>query len=101
MPQANYNCMADADVGPKSIVVADLIVGMEDLELHHRCRRRFNFRNFRIATIAVRMVSGNKKHININNFGRLSRDWGGWHKFVYAFWGAHSSHKQNPQKTPG
>ena len=37
--------------------VADLIVGMEELELHCRRRGRSNFRKIRIANISVRMVS--------------------------------------------
>ena len=37
--------------------VADLIVGMEELELHYRCRGRSNLRKIKIATISVRMVS--------------------------------------------
>ena len=32
------------------------IVGMEELELHYRCRGRSNFRTSGIATISVRMV---------------------------------------------
>ena len=39
-----------------SLFVADLIVGMEELELHYRCRGRSNFWKIRIATISVRMV---------------------------------------------
>ena len=39
-----------------ALFVADPVVGMEELELHCRCRGRFKFRMFRIATIAVRMV---------------------------------------------
>ena len=35
---------------------ADLVVGMEELELHYRCRGRFNFREIRIAIIAIRMI---------------------------------------------
>ena len=55
--------MADADVVFAvymllcSLFVADLIVGMEELELHYRCRGRCNFRNIIIATISVRMAS--------------------------------------------
>ena len=36
--------------------VADLIVGMEELELHYRRRCRSNLRKIKIATISVRMV---------------------------------------------
>ena len=39
-----------------SQIVADLIVEIEELELHFRCRGRSNLRKFRIATISVRMV---------------------------------------------
>ena len=39
-----------------SIFVADLIVGMEELELHYRCRARSNLQKIKIATISVRMV---------------------------------------------
>ena len=73
----NYKAEADADLIPIpgqlelhgrcrcgvllstcfcALFVADLIVGMEELELHYRRRGRYNFRKIRIATIAVRMV---------------------------------------------
>ena len=39
-----------------SLFLADLIVGMEELELHYRCRGKSNLRKIRIATISVRMV---------------------------------------------
>ena len=39
-----------------SLFVADLIVGMEELELHCRHRGRSNVRKIKIATISVRMV---------------------------------------------
>ena len=39
-----------------AVFVADLLVGMEESELHSRCRGRFTFRKIRIETIAVRMV---------------------------------------------
>ena len=54
--------MADADVVSCCLhsfvlsVFADLIVGMEELELHYRRRGRYNFRKINIATISVRMV---------------------------------------------
>ena len=38
------------------LFVADLVVGMEELELLYRCRGRSNVRKIRIATISVRMV---------------------------------------------
>ena len=41
-----------------SLFVADLIMGMEELELHYRRRGRHNFRKIKIATISVRMVFG-------------------------------------------
>ena len=40
-----------------ALLVADLILGMEDLELHYRCRGRSNFRKIRIVTISVRKGS--------------------------------------------
>ena len=43
-----------------SLFVADLIVGMEELELHYRRRGRYNFRKIKIATISVRMVPSQK-----------------------------------------
>ena len=59
--------MADADVVSLlstlllfSLFVADLIVGMEELELHYRRRGRYNFRKIKIATISVRMVPSQK-----------------------------------------
>ena len=36
-----------------SLFVVDLIVGMEELELHFRCRRKCNFQKIKIATISV------------------------------------------------
>ena len=36
-----------------ALFVADLILGVEDLELHYRCRGRSNFRKIGIATISV------------------------------------------------
>ena len=55
--------MADADLVScclhdfvLSIFVADLVVGMEELELHYRSRGRSNIRKTKIATISVRMV---------------------------------------------
>ena len=73
----NYKAEADADLIPIpgqlelhgrcrcgvllsacfcALFVADLIVGMEELELHYRRRGRYNFRKIKIATISVRMV---------------------------------------------
>ena len=73
----NYKAEADADLIPIpgqlelhgrcrcgvllsacfcALFVADLIVGMEELELHYRRRGRSNFRKIKIATISVRMV---------------------------------------------
>ena len=43
-----------------SLFVADLIVGMEELELHYRRRGRYNLRKIKIATISVRMVPSQK-----------------------------------------
>ena len=40
-----------------SLFVTDLLVGMEELELHNRRRGRSNFHKIRIATISVRMVT--------------------------------------------
>ena len=74
----NYKAEADADLIPipgqlelhgrcrcgvllstcfGALFVADLIVGMEELELHCRRRGRYNFRKVKIATISVRMVA--------------------------------------------
>ena len=39
-----------------ALFVADLNLGMGDLELRYRCRGRLNFRKIAIATIAVRIV---------------------------------------------
>ena len=39
-----------------SLFVADLIVGMEELELHYRSRGGYNFQKVKIATVSVRMV---------------------------------------------
>ena len=62
-----YIAEADADVIPVpgqlelgvavsmlwcSLFVADLIMAMEELESHDRCRGRSNFRKIRIATIS-------------------------------------------------
>ena len=73
----NYKAEADADLIPIpgqlelhsrcrcgvllstcfcALFVADLIVGMEELELNYRRRGRYNLRTIRIATISVRMV---------------------------------------------
>ena len=74
----NYKAEADADLIPSpgqlelygrcrrgvllsscfcALFVADLIAGMEELELHYRRRGRSNLRQLEIATISVRMVS--------------------------------------------
>ena len=45
-------------------IVADLVVGVEELELHYRCRCRCTFRKIRIARVAVRMVLLKKKYRN-------------------------------------
>ena len=62
------NCIAevDADGGCRcgillspcfgALFVADLTVGIEESELHHRCRGRFDVRKTRMATIAVRIT---------------------------------------------
>ena len=73
----NYKAEADADLIPIpgqlelhgrcrcgvllsacfcALFVADLIVGMKELELHCRHRGRYNFQKIKIATISVRMV---------------------------------------------
>ena len=70
----NYKAEADADLIPIpgqlelhgrcrcgvllsacfcALFVADLMVGMEELELHFRCRGRSNLRKFKIATIPL------------------------------------------------
>ena len=43
-----------------SLSVADLMAGMEEVELHCRCRGRSNLRKIRRATIYVRMVTSAK-----------------------------------------
>ena len=48
---------------------------------------------------------GKKKHININKFAGLSRDWVGCQKFVYVFfrvipYGGEKTHKQNSPQNP-
>ena len=43
-----------------ALFVADLIVGMEELELHCRRRGRSNLRKIKIATISARMVGDRK-----------------------------------------
>ena len=56
--------MADARCGCGALLstcfcapfVADLVLGMEEVELRYRCRGRHNFRKIKIATISVRMV---------------------------------------------
>ena len=69
----NYKAEADADLIPlpgqlelygrcrwgvllsacfSALFVADVIVGMEELELHYRCRGRSNLRKIKIATIS-------------------------------------------------
>ena len=52
-----------------------------------------------------RLVSGKEKHININKFGGLSRDWvGGKNLFMCFLWvipyGGEKTHKQNPPQNP-
>ena len=75
----NYKAEADADLIPipgqlelhgrcrygillspcfGALFVADLIAGVEELELHYRRRGRYNFRKIKIATISIRMVVG-------------------------------------------
>ena len=39
-----------------ALFVADLILAVEELELHYRCRGRSNFQKVTITTISVRMV---------------------------------------------
>ena len=53
-------------------------------------------------------LSGKEKHININKFAGLSRDWVGCQNFVYVFlsghslWDRNNTHKQTPPfKIPG
>ena len=52
------------------LFVADLIVGMEELELHYRRRGRSNFRKIRTATISVRIVTRARKTNKQKHFGR-------------------------------
>ena len=53
-----------------SLFVADPIVGMEELELHYRCRGRCNFHKFKIALCWVRAAS---EPFLENNFFLLQR----------------------------
>ena len=53
-----------------ALFVADLIVGMEELELHYRRRGRHNFRNIKIATISVRMVPPPPPHTHTHTHPR-------------------------------
>ena len=47
-----------------ALIVADLTVGMEELELRYRCRGRLSFRKIRIATIARRRVNCEVRTVN-------------------------------------
>ena len=58
-----------------SLFVADLIVGMEELELHYRRRGRYNFRKIRIVTISVRMVFGKCRRQKRGKRGWLALRW--------------------------
>ena len=48
-----------------ALFVADLIVGMEESELHYRCRGRYNFRKIKIATISIRMLPCLPAHMTL------------------------------------
>ena len=56
--ELHCRCRHDVLLSPcfGALFVADLIAGMEALELCYRCRGRSNFRKIRIASISVRMV---------------------------------------------
>ena len=56
-----YRCGVSLSTCFRALIVADLIVGMEELELHCRRRDGYNFRKMKIATISVRMVGGREK----------------------------------------
>ena len=57
-----------------SLFVADLIVGMEELELHYRRRGSSNVRKVKIATRSARMVSSYVNEVpNINIIGAAKR----------------------------
>ena len=89
----NYKAEADADLIPIpgqselhgrcrccvllsaffcALFVADLIAGMEELELHCRRRGRYNFRKIKIATISVRMVVPGKSPPFVGILGSLT-----------------------------
>ena len=70
-----------------SLFVADLIVGMEELELHYRRRGRYNLRKLRIATISVRMV--------LNVKGTRERKFS-WVNGTFSFWIERSSSFTKP-----
>ena len=57
------------------LFVADLIVRMEELELHCRCRGRSNFRKIRIATMSVRMVPSSQKQLQAKNKIKIPGFW--------------------------
>ena len=108
----NYKAEADADLIPIpghlelhgrcrggvllstcfcAIFVADLIVGMEELELHCRRRGRYNFWKIKIATISVRMVRIRaEKGTQTQTFGSRYPPVG-WGVFHVKGWGPRSS----------
>ena len=56
--------------------VADLTVGMEELELHCRRRGRYNFRKIKLATISVWMVLLHLSRDRRGYCGRVTKSFG-------------------------
>ena len=59
-----------------------------------------------LPKISSEMHQGKKKHININKFAGLSRDWVGAKNLFMCFfrvipYGGEKTHKQNSPKNPG
>ena len=62
-----YRCIVLLCACVCALFVADLTVGMEELELHCRSRGRYNFQKIKIETISVRMVTSQKNVRNPNH----------------------------------
>ena len=86
-----------------SLCVADLIMGMEELELHHRCRGRSNFRKIRIATISARKSKGG---LSKGGLGPKGANWaqkgpfGAISALPPRLWGADELVPIGPEKAP-
>ena len=82
-----------------ALLVADLILRMEESEWHYRCRGRCNFRKTTIATIAVRMVKGASRNGPRQKMPRIIRkraeygfgEHGLKHRAQWVFWPSPSS----------